>query len=28
LEPGSVLVVIGDVEQVRLLEKYANPETG
>ena len=26
LEPGSVLVVIGDVEQVRTLEKYANPE--
>jgi voltage-gated potassium channel len=26
LEPGSVLVVIGDVEQVRMLEKYANPE--
>ncbi|MGB7290630.1 MAG: potassium channel protein [Thermodesulfobacteriota bacterium] len=26
LEPGSVLVVIGDVEQVQLLEKYANPE--
>jgi voltage-gated potassium channel len=28
LEPGSVLVVIGDVEQVRMLEKYANPEMG
>lgn len=28
LEPGSVLVVIGDVEQVRLLEKNANPEVG
>ena len=26
LEAGSVLVVIGDVEQVRQLEKYANPE--
>jgi voltage-gated potassium channel len=28
LEPGSVLVVIGDVEQVRMLEKHANPEVG
>jgi voltage-gated potassium channel len=28
LEPGSVLVVIGDVEQVRILEKHANPEVG
>ena len=28
LEAGSVLVVIGDVEQVRQLEKYANPEIG
>lgn len=28
LEPGSVLVVIGDVEQVRRLEKFAQPEVG
>jgi voltage-gated potassium channel len=28
LEPGSVLVVIGDVEQVRILEEHANPEVG
>ncbi len=28
LEPGSVLVVIGDVQQVRTLEKYASAETG
>jgi len=26
LEPGSVLVVIGDVEQLRTLERYSNPE--
>jgi voltage-gated potassium channel len=28
LEAGSVLVVIGDVEQVRTLEKHANPDMG